>query len=641
MRTRILLITLLVVSSVVTAQAATSSYGLFVCGTQVTSSNASDVLGDGTVRYNARANRLILNNATLVNNDARNVSNSVQGTCIATTIPGLTIALNGKNSLTSANVPAIFAGASFMILGDTLSVKGINGIYLYLESPNRTTNGSVVMICSGGARLSVEGTSGSAIDGSYVVASKVKTYYAGSVVLEGANTVFTLKGTNGTFHNVLSVTCNDGIEVKVPTGASFSSAYHVVDGDGAEIKEQTVHLSALSGVPIDEVHFPDATFMSRLVAAPYGEDLFISDAENEGITSLQLLPPNANIRDITGVGFLTHLKSFILHNSGVATADFSHNTLLETISMTSTSSLSSVNLSGCTNLKTLNFNDDALTSLVIPEGASQLRTILVENNRIESLDLTGLSSLTTVKANGCKLSSIVVGALPSLERLDVYNNLLTEIDASNCQSIKYLLAQNNRLNQVNVDNCYELTNLNVENNNLTSLNLKNMMPSYRNHNMLGILNCSHNRITSLDLSDCWLNSVNIHCNQIKLEQMVDLVTLLRTQGRQAQQYSYFYLIKEGDEAEGNEANIQIAKAIYDKNFMPKHYSVDQWVDYDFPTPGDVNSSGLVDVGDVVALANYVMGEQADDFNADAAYVNEDYAIDVGDVVTLAGIVMGQ
>ncbi len=57
--------------------------------------------------------------------------------------------------------------------------------------------------------------------------------------------------------------------------------------------------------------------------------------------------------------------------------------------------------------------------------------------------------------------------------------------------------------------------------------------------------------------------------------------------------------------------------------------------------GDVNGDGFVDVGDVVTLANFVMGDPVDPFYRSAADLNDDKQIDVGDVVALAQMVMGE
>ena len=56
--------------------------------------------------------------------------------------------------------------------------------------------------------------------------------------------------------------------------------------------------------------------------------------------------------------------------------------------------------------------------------------------------------------------------------------------------------------------------------------------------------------------------------------------------------------------------------------------------------GDVNGDGIVDVADVVALANHVMGDTPEGFDITVANINGDAIIDVSDVVALANVVMG-
>ena len=56
--------------------------------------------------------------------------------------------------------------------------------------------------------------------------------------------------------------------------------------------------------------------------------------------------------------------------------------------------------------------------------------------------------------------------------------------------------------------------------------------------------------------------------------------------------------------------------------------------------GDVNGDGEVNVSDVVALANFAMGETTEGFNKEAADLNNDGEVNVSDVVALANQVMG-
>ena len=57
--------------------------------------------------------------------------------------------------------------------------------------------------------------------------------------------------------------------------------------------------------------------------------------------------------------------------------------------------------------------------------------------------------------------------------------------------------------------------------------------------------------------------------------------------------------------------------------------------------GDVNSDGSVDVADVVATVNYILGRSSAGFVVAAADINGDKAIDVADVVGMVNIILGR
>ena len=55
--------------------------------------------------------------------------------------------------------------------------------------------------------------------------------------------------------------------------------------------------------------------------------------------------------------------------------------------------------------------------------------------------------------------------------------------------------------------------------------------------------------------------------------------------------------------------------------------------------GDVNMDGIVDVADIVALIDYVLGKNPDPFDVTVADLNGDGIIDVADVVLLINKVL--
>ncbi len=55
--------------------------------------------------------------------------------------------------------------------------------------------------------------------------------------------------------------------------------------------------------------------------------------------------------------------------------------------------------------------------------------------------------------------------------------------------------------------------------------------------------------------------------------------------------------------------------------------------------GDVNEDGLVNVLDIIAMVNYIMGSNPSPFNMDAADINADEGINVLDIIALVNIIM--
>lgn len=74
------------------------------------------------------------------------------------------------------------------------------------------------------------------------------------------------------------------------------------------------------------------------------------------------------------------------------------------------------------------------------------------------------------------------------------------------------------------------------------------------------------------------------------------------------------------------------------------YSVDSYstmINIATAVPGDVNADGAIDVVDVVAIANYILGKRSDIFAEAAADMNADGIIDVVDIVSLANGILGK
>lgn len=73
-----------------------------------------------------------------------------------------------------------------------------------------------------------------------------------------------------------------------------------------------------------------------------------------------------------------------------------------------------------------------------------------------------------------------------------------------------------------------------------------------------------------------------------------------------------------------------------------YYKYDGKVEGETNAPeGDVNTDGLVDVSDVMSLANYILGKSDVQVNTNIADVNKDGSVDVADVMALANKILGK
>ena len=185
-------------------------YRLWVQGVQVTSFNADDVLGDGTVSYNAFDHILTL--------DGASITNSSNSDGIANEIDGLTILLKGNNTINVTDDGINSDGHPFTITGrGSLDITAPYGIYCYANNSSLTVaDGCSVNVTSyyHGVRL-----------------------YGGPLIVRNAE----LKA-SGSYYG--SISCNsltcEGCSITSPEGAEWNSSSLYVEDENGAIKTQIV-----------------------------------------------------------------------------------------------------------------------------------------------------------------------------------------------------------------------------------------------------------------------------------------------------------------------------------------------------------------------------------------------------------------
>lgn len=194
--------------------------------------------------------------------------------------------------------------------------------------------------------------------------------------------------------------------------------------------------------------------------------------------------------------------------------------------------LTSLDVTGLSKLTNLNFFDNLLTT-INTSTLSSLKEFTCGYNKLSTLDLAELSKLTLLICRGNLLSSLDVTGLSVLEEIDCSGNEITSLNLSPLTSVKYINTSFNKLSAINVTGLNNLIKLDCRYNlisssldlaglnNLQSLDCSNnQIPAifFGGNAKLNTIECSINRIASLDLSSITLDS-NLSCYNNLLESL--------------------------------------------------------------------------------------------------------------------------
>ncbi len=259
----ILLTLCMVLSLMPTVAFGADSYEVWVGGIQVTSDNANDVLGDGTVSYDAVSNTLTLNNASITN--ACTPMGSDYAAIYAST--ALNIHLNGINTVIA---PAATTGNSYGVYcGNQLSITGAGslcamggkaniysfGIYsLYgvsIEDATVTTTGGKADYFSGGLYSNLGGisilgdatvtaTAGKATDTTFGMSYGIWSASSTLMISDTATVTATAGEAGGNSYGIYSsgaFTISDNATVTATAGKANSNSVGVFSPDSVSISK--------------------------------------------------------------------------------------------------------------------------------------------------------------------------------------------------------------------------------------------------------------------------------------------------------------------------------------------------------------------------------------------------------------------
>ena len=144
------------------------------------------------------------------------------------------------------------------------------------------------------------------------------------------------------------------------------------------------------GIPIDTVHFPDATFRQYVKDFDKDGNDVLSPQEIAEVTEINVY--NKSISDLTGIKYFTALTNLNCNKNKLTSLDLSDCTALTSLHCYN-NQLTSLDVSGCTELETLMCYNNQLTSLDVSNNTA-LGWLYCHENQLTSLDVSDCTALT-------------------------------------------------------------------------------------------------------------------------------------------------------------------------------------------------------------------------------------------------------
>ena len=374
---------------------------------------------------------------------------------------------------------------------------------------------------------------------------------------------------------------------------------------------------------------------------------------------------NPDLGSITGLSDCSAVTYFECSNCGLASLDVGNMSDLEelwcrenqftTLTIDNKPRLTTLVANGNLSLEELECYYCALTRLDV-SNCPVLIYIDCEQNYLTELDVTTCPELMYLICDLNQLTELDISCNPKLLYLWCGYNQLTSLDLSNCPdgflsldcrnnqvsgtidvsrfaNLIHLLCNNNQISQVVLGNHDQLIYLWVAANQLTSLDASGCTA-------LQTFRAQTNQLTSLPLGNCPdLNELPIFYNQINATKMGEIVDALpmRSADNRGILYAIIDYNPEDDTVEGNVITAAQVSQANAKNWDVYHWS---WAEGEGWEPyagssfqrGDVNGDGSVNISDVTALIDLLLGGGT--ISNPAADCNQDNGINISDVTAL-------
>ncbi len=314
-----------------------------------------------------------------------------------------------------------------------------------------------------------------------------------------------------------TITCSDGTTEQTVSGIENTSytftgltngteyTFKIYDHDGALANE--IKATPADVVSINALNFPDAYFRETISSFDTDKNALLSTDEIASIININDYSGNAN--DLTGIEYLTSLKTLYILNSEKLTMDIRNNTALTALTVYN-ANLSELDVSKNTALTLLECIDNDLTWLDV-SNCTALTELACSDNNINELDLSKNTALDTLDCNDNALTELDLSKNTALSELYCNDNALTELDLSKNTALNELYCNDNALTKLDLKNNTALSQLYCSDNDLEQLDVSMLAD-------LNTLDCENNRLTELDVTNN-ARLANLYCSNNRLKKL--------------------------------------------------------------------------------------------------------------------------
>ena len=260
-----------------------------------------------------------------------------------------------------------------------------------------------------------------------------------------------------------------------------------------------------TSVELNATNFPDEKFRSYLNETFGTDDCVVAEC----VTYIDC--SNRGIKDLTGIELFPNLKTLECSNNQLTNLDVSKNVGLVRL-VCYNNKLQKLDVRNNTKLTHLDCDDNPLGTLDVSKN-TELEVLLCHNTSLKALDVSSNVKLLDLICSGNALTTLDVSKNTALQQLTCYTNQLSTLDVTKNTGLLYLYCGDNPLGTLDVSKNTELLELYCEKSGLSTLDISNntkLMYLYceenqlteldvSKHMKLQYLNCAGNKLTVLYL----------------------------------------------------------------------------------------------------------------------------------------------